>query len=130
MSHRLGGPVASVLGVIRGIETPAHGANPGRLVVLTQRNLYVMKGGMMFASAPAKMLLREPIESVSLSFDEGPSTITRLDEILLRHVPRQLLTVGDHMIQFYLQRRRAVEMMDAVSGAQGSATASSTSRPS
>lgn len=116
MSHRLGGPVAPVLGVIRGSAAPAHGANPGRLVVLTERNLYLMKGGKMFASAPGQTLLKEPIESVSLSFDPAPSHTT--------------LTIGDHAIRFYFQRGRAVEMMDAVATAQGNATPPSTSRRS
>jgi hypothetical protein len=112
MSHRLGGPVAPVLGVIRGTAVPplalAYAVNAGRVVVLTKRNLYVMRA--------RKVLVKEPIESVSLGLYSAPSHTT--------------LTVGEDEIHFFFQRRRAVEMMDAVASAQGNAPASSTSRPS
>jgi hypothetical protein len=112
MSHRLGGPVAPVLGVIRGTAVPplalAYAVNAGRLVVLTKRNLYVMRA--------RKVLFKEPIESVSLGLYSTPSHTT--------------LTVGDHEIHFFFQRRRAVEMMDAVATAQGNVTEASARRPS
>ena len=112
MSHRLGGPVAPVLGVIRGTAVPplalAYAVNAGRHVVLTKRNLYVMRA--------RKVLFKEPIESVSLALYSAASHTT--------------LTVGAHEVHFFFQRRRAVEMMHAVAAAQGNATASSTNRPS
>ena len=112
MSHRLGGPVAPVLGVIRGTAVPplalAFAVNSGRVVVLTKRNLYVMRA--------RKVLFREPIESVSVGLYAATSHTT--------------LTVADHEIHFFFQRRRAVEMVHAVATAQGNVSEASASRVS
>jgi hypothetical protein len=102
LSTRLGGPVAPVLGVIRG--TAPGGSQ--RLVILTERNLYVTKKMTLSpsASVPGEVMMKEPIESVRVGFEPGK--------------PVSTLSVQGKAISFMGQGRRAKEIVDAVSAVQ------------
>lgn len=108
------GPVAPVLGVVRAwsrcrIWSAARDPDPAQPV----RN----EGGegRPPASVPGELVAKHPIESVEVSFDPGR--------------PWNMLAIQGQEVRFTGQRRRAAEIIDAVSIAQASATASSAIRP-
>jgi hypothetical protein len=106
LGTRLGGPVAPVLGVIRG---RASGGSQ-RLVILTERNLYVTKMALApSASVPGEVVMKEPIESVQVGFESGK--------------PMSTLSVQGEVISFMGQGRRAKEIVDAVSAVQSNTEA-------
>ena len=107
LNTRLGGPVAPVLGVIRG--TTVGGSQ--RLVILTERNLYVTKKMTLspLASVPGEVVMKEPIESVRVGFEPGK--------------PMGTLIVQGQAIRFTGQGRRAKEIVGVVSAVQSNTEA-------
>jgi hypothetical protein len=101
MAYRLEGPVAPVVGVVRGVS---HGGGGPRLVIATERNVYVTRGGFVRASFPGAVLERHPIETVDANFYRG--------------APLSTLTVDSDEVRFLGQHRRAMAIMDAVIKAQ------------